>query len=396
MEECSLKKMFKVIAVVLLSIGLLSSVSGNASAANLGLKNLGIYYGYPSLVNGANGDLTKATEAFKPYQTVVFGDLLEIPENDPTENANTKTITQNLRANGNDVYGYVSIGCSDQLNSTEIKNRVDQWASMSANGVFYDCYGFDYGVTRAKQNELVDYAHSKGLKVFANAWVPEDAMGGKDESGNASPTHLNSNDHYLMESFVSEGSGTLQPTSEWVKKADAALALSKSTGVKIDAISTVSSPGTVNVNDAKYKIASYASAMYGFDSFQWSDDNYASDSNKLYKFALPTNYGTTFTEDVVTHNSDYTVMTRKTDTGQFKVTQNSTTKNGEFIAGSTPDLQAQIDALKAENASLKAENATLTDKNATLTSENSKLNDKVSSIKSVFGSFVSSMNDLLN
>src|SRR5438046_6630578 len=41
---------------------------------------LAIYYGYPSLVNGANGDLEKAARVFSAYDVVVLGDGLEIPD----------------------------------------------------------------------------------------------------------------------------------------------------------------------------------------------------------------------------------------------------------------------------------------------------------------------------
>lgn len=37
---------------------------------------LAIYYGYPSLVNGSNGNLNVATEVFNDYDIVVFGDGL--------------------------------------------------------------------------------------------------------------------------------------------------------------------------------------------------------------------------------------------------------------------------------------------------------------------------------
>ena len=44
------------------------------------LARLAIYYGYPSLVNGANGDLEKAARVFSAYDVVVLGDGLEFPD----------------------------------------------------------------------------------------------------------------------------------------------------------------------------------------------------------------------------------------------------------------------------------------------------------------------------
>src|SRR5215475_5167139 len=41
---------------------------------------IAIYYGYPSLVNGAKGDLDKAARAFDAYSILVIGDRLELPD----------------------------------------------------------------------------------------------------------------------------------------------------------------------------------------------------------------------------------------------------------------------------------------------------------------------------
>src|SRR5437762_11576869 len=41
---------------------------------------LAIYYGYPSLANGANGDVEKAASVFSAYDVVSLGDGLELPD----------------------------------------------------------------------------------------------------------------------------------------------------------------------------------------------------------------------------------------------------------------------------------------------------------------------------
>ena len=72
-----------------------------------------------------------------------------------------------------------------------------------AGVIFLDDYGYDFGTARARQNEAVDYAHSVGMSVIANALFPEDAFGRQihpthNPSGTA--TSLNSSDFYLCES----------------------------------------------------------------------------------------------------------------------------------------------------------------------------------------------------
>src|SRR6516225_837643 len=57
----------------------ISLMSLFASGNQPDLKRVAVYYGYPSLVNGAKGDLDKAAQVFNRYHIVVFGDGLEFP-----------------------------------------------------------------------------------------------------------------------------------------------------------------------------------------------------------------------------------------------------------------------------------------------------------------------------
>lgn len=56
--------------------------------------------------------------------------------------------------------------------------------------------GHDYGVSRETQNSFIDYVHSKGLKVFANAWFPSDYLD-PDEG----PVSMGVGDWALLESY---------------------------------------------------------------------------------------------------------------------------------------------------------------------------------------------------
>src|SRR5580693_8524112 len=58
--------------------------------AGLAPGNLLIYYGYPSLINGANGNLTKAASTLGSYNDVVLGDTLELSSH--PDHANTTKI----------------------------------------------------------------------------------------------------------------------------------------------------------------------------------------------------------------------------------------------------------------------------------------------------------------
>jgi hypothetical protein len=364
--------------------------------SNLKVVNLAIYYGYPSLVNGANGDVTKAVEVFKPFDVIVFGDQIE--HSTHGDHTKTKDIIAKLKPNGNKVFGYIpfgTTGSADSLTMAQVKQYTDEWYAMGVYGIFLDEYGFDYGVTRAKQNEAVSYIHSKGLKVFANSWVPDDAMGVKNERGLNEPPLLGAGDFYLLESWIAEG-GTIQATSQWVSKADKCLAYQQSKGVTMAVLPTTPNPINNNVNYFPFQLASYACAMYGFSAFQWTDENYSASNNVINAYPLPQNYGTSFLENTVTHTSDYKTLTRKTDTGTFiiKPADGSVT----FVASNTPpppppppndgDLQKQIDALKIVNANLTAALNSVQNENVTLT-------NKISSARTIVSDFITKINNAL-
>jgi hypothetical protein len=52
----------------------------NSSTLNINIpKHLGIYYGWPSLVQGANGNLSSAIVIFNQFDLIVFGDGIASP-----------------------------------------------------------------------------------------------------------------------------------------------------------------------------------------------------------------------------------------------------------------------------------------------------------------------------
>lgn len=112
-------------------------------------------------------------------------------------------------AAGVQVYGYDQVGYAaghPAPSLTDMKAIVDRCALQGYAGIFGDMWGYDYSVSRATQNALVDYAHSRDLMVIANAWNPEDALGYRtDATYNPSGVlpHLGPGDYWCAESFYS-------------------------------------------------------------------------------------------------------------------------------------------------------------------------------------------------
>ena len=306
--------------------------SAGASEPITPQQKLAIYYGWPSVVNGAAGNITTATNTFAQFDILVFGAGLE--ETTHGDHANTVAIINNLNElGGKKVFGYVNLGCTPNPDTTAIKQKINKWSGMNVYGVFLDCAGFDYiGVTRTIQNDVTDYAHGKGLKVFMNAWNPDQIGGDLNENGVYQPTHVGAGDWYLAESWLISSNSYLS-ISDWAAKADKCLTYKRNKGIETAVIATNtpnSAQPTDNATD-KFKMAWWAAAMYGFP-FQWSDIWYSSGNNTLNYYASPANYGSSFTGDPI-HNPGSAINSRTTDTGTIYVVGDGTsTGTGYFTA----------------------------------------------------------------
>ena len=95
-------------------------------------KYLAVYYGWPSLVQNSQGNLTKASDWFKQFDLIVFGD--GIWKTSHGDHANTVIIIGNLIADQKKVFGYVDLGVSTQnLTEEEMRTAVDGWSAMGVN-----------------------------------------------------------------------------------------------------------------------------------------------------------------------------------------------------------------------------------------------------------------------
>jgi len=161
-------------------------------------KRILFYYGYPSLFNGSESP-GEAAQLFSQYDVVVLGAGLERPEH-PDHGVTVWIISQ---AKGVAFYGYVTL--AQPL--SEVERRIRMWASMGVKGVFLDEAGMDFlvprlhitpGEARRHQRAAVEYAHSLGLRVALNSWMPGDLL---DPAGGEPGLNLSPSDSLLVESL---------------------------------------------------------------------------------------------------------------------------------------------------------------------------------------------------
>ena len=225
---------------------------------------IAIYYGYPSLVNGAKGDLDKAARAFDAYSILVIGDRLEFP--DHPDHSNVVHLLPKLH--NSKVFGYVCIGSTQKLSMEEVRRRVFGWKQTGVQGVFLDEAGRDYGVSHDRREEIIDIAHREGLSVFVNAFQPADVF----DQG----TRLTKGDYYLLESFIVRN-GVLDNTGLMNSRIRQALKFRERYNIGIIGVTTT----TTSFSAGLYREACTAAKGAALDGFGWGEPWFSSQSNSL-------------------------------------------------------------------------------------------------------------------
>lgn len=305
-----------------------------AAGAAITPKKLLIYYSWPSIINGAS-TIDQAAQEFGRYDVIVLGDLLE--KGSHPDHANTVAILAHPALAATTAFGYITLGVTSQnLSSAEIHTRIDEWQATGADGVILDEFGYEYHVTRERQNDAVNYAHSRGLRVLANAWVPYDAFGaGVDPSWNPNglATALNANDVFLFESFqVQEGSYV--PESFWRSKTDALEAYRRALGFSVYGVTTTL-PSTTFTQEA-FDYTWYSGLLSGYQAVGWGEYLFAAlTAQAPFRTPPAIDPGTQFVGDVFAQSPRYR---RFTNTGEIRV--DAAIHLGQFLTGTSDVLEA--------------------------------------------------------
>jgi hypothetical protein len=243
-------------------------------------RRLAIYYGYPSLVEGAAGDVARAIRIFAMYDDIVFGDGLELGRESPdaglrAEHARLTQLVPGLRATAGTpaLWGYVDLGRSQQLTQDAIVRRIDAWKALGVDGIFFDEAGRDFGVTPERRTAAVRASHERNLSVFMNAFDPNDLFEGWSARRLPDPGALGARDALLIESFAVR-EGVRQTGEATAKRATDALAWRARTGVKVLATTTAVGPFDAEA----FAFAWRQAAALGLDGIGWGEPHFSADS----------------------------------------------------------------------------------------------------------------------
>lgn len=230
----------------------------------------GIYYGWPSAVNGAAGDPVAAVSAFlaSGYPLVVLGADNALPSGDP----HAPAIIAGLRHGGVAVYGYVAIAAhsvAPVLSLSDMDRRLRAWSALGASGVLLDCAGYDFGVTRERFRAVIALVRAHGLRPLVNAWRPADVLGGA--------TPLREGDGYLGENTVLSR-GVWQEPAAYEAKLSSMLFFKRALGIELFEVATTDS---VEGRTQMVQRLQRTLEPYEVDCVQLTDPMYSSTTNLL-------------------------------------------------------------------------------------------------------------------
>jgi hypothetical protein len=257
----------------------------HVAAAGVTPRRLAIYYGYPSLVEGADGSVSHAVSIFGRYDVIVFGGHLDVGSASRDQEIEAPLVAQiivrlHLRPQQPAIYGSVDLGRSPPLTDADIEHRVDGWKRLGADGILLDEAARDSRVSRQRRAAAVRAVHERGLSALMNAFNPDDLFETRNPKPAGDPGELGARDALLIESFAVDNS-VVQPRDAAAKRAAAAIKWRQRTGIKVYAVTTTV-PGRFDASAVVY--AERLAADLGIDAFGWGEPNFSIDTNLPWRF----------------------------------------------------------------------------------------------------------------
>jgi len=248
------------------------------------LRSLLIFYAPPTTIN-AKFDLDYAAGIIARYDDVVFGTGLEDSGN--AYHADTAAIISKVAALSPStvIWGYIDTGISTgNLSLATINGQIDSWLAMGAKGIFLDVFGYDYGVTRTRQNAILNYIHSKNVGAILNVFNPDQALSSQvDATYNpgGTATAATNKDVLLLESWVFNSDAYASPYyatfSDIKTRADKARTYRQSLGIRIFAVNIIQHSGaTTNAITDRHSFAEALARIWRLDASGVAVSNYAS------------------------------------------------------------------------------------------------------------------------
>jgi len=249
-----------------------------------GLRSLLIFYAPLNVINLRYND-DYAAGVIARYDDVVLPTGLEDPAS-PSYSSTVAVMQKVASLNPSTVmWGYIDTGRSTgNFPLDTLKMQIDQWMAIGAGGIFCDVIGYAYGVERSRQNDIINYIHSKGVGGILNVWNPHETLGSQVDpiyNPDGIPTVADARDVLLLESWVCNSDAYPDPYyatfSDLKTRADIARVYRDTLGIKLFASSIIQYTGRTDAQIEEYRDMSEALArVFRMDGSGLAASSYSS------------------------------------------------------------------------------------------------------------------------
>ncbi len=263
-------------------------------------QHLGIFYGWPSAARSDIEPELSPEQLFERFDTIVLGAGLAEPSHQ--DHDFTAALIQAQADSDREIFGYMDMGITTRPMSSDLDSllsEIEQWQQMGITGIFWDDVGFefagdlDFVAYRRRVNQLIEETHARDLKVFINAWNPDDLLMPYQQGDSliARPD-FTEDDILLAEGWFVSDARYMHPTV-WQQKAERISAYRQEAPFRLACLATGLEPIDPATNDS-FQAAYWGAVMYGCDLFQYTNPQYGSQATslaRLWPFTMKRNWG---------------------------------------------------------------------------------------------------------
>ena len=125
-----------------------------------------VYLGSPARINGATTTRQAATE-FLRFDHVIMSNIEEA----------TPIVREVHKTRDVKVYGYIDTGVTTlNLSISQIQVQIQSWKDIGAAGIYCGNFGFERGVSRERQNIILDSIHEHEMVAILQAANPDEVF----------------------------------------------------------------------------------------------------------------------------------------------------------------------------------------------------------------------------
>jgi hypothetical protein len=330
----------------------------DASASQLRVSPILVYFGNPSAINGAPS-IDEAVKEYLRYDHVIFGSGLDNTAN--ANHANTILIIQKAKAIHSDIkfYGYIDPSILS-VTTSQLQISINNWKTMGVDGIYCDKFSYDFAVTRTRQNLVLDSIHQNNIVAIVNANNPDQILGSVTDATynpNGTVSHIQTGDIYFFEQFGIVATNTpYVDVNAMFTKINKVYPYRLSTGIKIFGTASIADNVAHLTAQSYFDYAHALAILCSLDGFYSVSENNAFVSNtSIFYDSVPVPGRWYITNPIIIHTSSNTIHTRACTFGNVII--NSSTNTFQYTNGLIPTYMLRpiantFDGLAMKDASI--------------------------------------------